>query len=84
MKSMNKKEIALLERAYELEIAFSVGGAPNPVLQTKSSIAERLAEQGMMEEIDCKLPGSPPVHVTGYVLTHLGRAAYCATCEGEE
>lgn len=73
--SLNKRSMALLEKAFAAEIAGGLG-----LMQTKSKLAAQLVEEGYLmqvtERINCRLP----VTVEGYRLTHLGRLTYCLSC----
>ena len=80
---MNKSELDLLEKAFALEIECASHKRP-PVLQTKSKIAQKLADEGMLEHVRCELPGNPPVEFSGYVLTEIGRFIYCESCRDDE
>lgn len=78
---MNKRELALLEKAFEAEVAHGVGECFTHIMQTKSKLAEKLCEEGLLAKSSVKLDGWPPVTISGYELTHLGRMSYCMTCE---
>lgn len=71
---MNKRELALLEKAFVAEM----GGVP---LQTKSKLAEKLVDDGMLERVYHVLEGRPPVIIKGFGLTHAGRYEYGKSCE---
>lgn len=70
---MNKKQLKVLEEAFWAEVEDRLP------YQTKSKVAEKLAEDGFLEAV--KMPLSRyQVVVAGYVLTHAGRIVYCSTC----
>ena len=72
---MNKKQIAMLERVWIAEVSNLLP------LQTKSKVAEQLAEDGYLIYDWTMMSGAK---VYGYWLSHAGRWTYCSTCEGEE
>ena len=74
---MNKRELALLERAYAAEIDAAVRGHGLDMIQTRSKLADKLVADGLLEP---RTVQSRYVTVTGYGLTHAGRFAYCQTC----
>lgn len=69
---MNKKQIAILEKAWMAEIDNDI-----PIIQTKSKIAAQLAEEGYLEWKEFTLGGAFPVVIRGYQITHAGILAYC-------
>jgi hypothetical protein len=74
---MNKKEMAILEAAFEDEISSAIGHR-QALYQSKSKIAEKLADEGFLERATVKFGA---VECAGYRLTHAGRLTYCMTCE---
>lgn len=80
---MNKRELAILEKAYEAEVRAALEGGTH-IIQTKCKEAKALEEKGLLARTTEKLHIRHPVTIEGYELTHAGRAIYCATCEGEE
>jgi hypothetical protein len=68
----------MLERAFTSEV-----NGEN-LFQTKSRLAEVLAEDGYLEEASYTIEGRFPVIVKGYRLTHLGRLTYCLSCEDDD
>ena len=74
---MLRKELNILERAYEAEIrsAFSEG-LPH-LLQTKSKTAKKLVEDGLLDFTTICMGN---VNINGYELTELGRLTYCTEC----
>lgn len=75
---MNKQELKILEQAFECEIIDALREKSIcHLLQTKSKIAKKLADEGYLTFKNMLIKGSPSVVVEGYELTHLGRMAYC-------
>ena len=74
---MLRKELNILERAYEAEIRSAFSEDLPHLLQTKSKTAKKLVEDGFLD-FTTILIGN--VQVSGYVLTDLGRLAYCTEC----
>lgn len=72
---MNKRDMALLEKAFMAEIDAALNGTPRP-MQTKSARAEALVSEGLLERLEEVWRG---VRIKGYGLTHAGRFAYCAS-----
>ncbi|HBN8097954.1 TPA: hypothetical protein QBQ37_005126 [Pseudomonas aeruginosa] len=72
---MRKRELQVLENVFVAEIE---GRLP---FQTKSKIAQDLAERGFLQR-GSRMIGR--VEVSGYYLTHAGRYAYCASCPEPE
>lgn len=78
---MNQKDIALLERAFKTEILAALEGTPR-LMQTKATArADALVADGLLTKCVEFWRG---IKIEGYELTHAGRFAYCATCEGED
>jgi hypothetical protein len=77
---MNKREMQLLEKAFIAEIEEGAHGTIG-LLQTKSRLAEVLAEDGYLVKDKQTIGGRFPVVVQGYRLTHLGRLTYCIGSE---
>lgn len=74
---MNKKDLSLLERAFEAEISAALKGSP-PLMQTKATArADALVAMGMLAAQTVLWRG---LEIKGYELTHAGRFAYCSTC----
>ena len=74
---MLKKELNMLEKAYEAEIASALNKNIPHVYQTKSKYAKKLAEDEYLRFTTVFMGN---VQVSGYVLTDLGRLAYCTEC----
>lgn len=70
---MNKRDLALLEKAFEAEIGAALNGTPR-VMQTKSARAEVLVAEGLLLKSEEVWRG---VRMKGYELTHAGRFLYC-------
>ena len=78
---MNKKEIALLERAYTAEVEAALSKSRVHVMQTKAkTLADKLVSDGLLMAASVHTPGPWPCTVEGYELTEAGRLAYCMTC----
>lgn len=77
---MNKREIALLERAYSAEVAVSLSKTGMHLIQTKSALAEKMVEEGFLRKRSIRMHGPWPCTVDGYELTEAGRLAYCLSC----
>lgn len=73
---MNKKELQILEKAFEAEIKGALCAHGIHLLQTKSKVAVKLVEEGYLRPAQVKFQG---VTISGYELTQLGRLAYCAS-----
>lgn len=80
---MNKRYLAMLERAFVAEIeAATVGGLG--LIQTRSKLAAELAKAGYLVACERTLGGRFPVVVKGYELTDLGRLTYCQAAHDRE
>jgi hypothetical protein len=79
---MNKRELALLEKVFAEEINPERSGFP-PVFQTKSKIAKKLEEEGMLQSVEYQVGHPFSLKVKGYVLTEAGRYEYCKSCSDE-
>ena len=75
---MTKKELDLLEKAFLAEIDGALTNGIN-ILQTKSKIAEKLVNDGLLNKVKKTLKGCPHVTIEGYVLTDLGNLTYCTS-----
>ena len=79
-RTMDKRELALLERAYAAEVNAALSKVPR-VLQTKSKLADKLVADGLLRKAEEIYRGSVfAVRLEGYELTEAGRMAYCLTC----
>lgn len=75
---MNKQQLTILERAFCAEIDAALMGGPG-VIQTRSKVAKELEDDGYLSTATVSLGGRIPMTITGYVLTHAGRLAYCSS-----
>lgn len=71
---MNKKQLAILERAWEAEIGHALRETLYPIIQTSSKVAQKLADDGYLEYIEFTDRG---ITFKGYIITHFGIMAYC-------
>jgi len=76
---MNKKEFALLELAFGAEINAALSKSGIRLMQTKSKLADKLVEDGLLRKTEVRLSGPWPCTVKGYELTEAGRLAYCSS-----
>ena len=76
---MTKTDLKLLERVFEAEVNGALTGAPY-VAQIKSKRMAFLAESGLVQEVTITMSGWPPLKITGWALTELGRLTYCTSC----
>lgn len=74
---MNKRKLALLEKAFDAEVTSALNKTGLFVMQTKSRLAAELEAEGLLRKQTIKMDGWPAVEITGYVLTELGRMTYC-------
>ena len=77
---MNKREIAILEKAYDAEVASALSKSGMHLMQTKSKLADKLVEGGFLRKASIRMRGPWPCTVEGYELTDAGRMAYCVMC----
>lgn len=76
---MNKREIALLENVYSAEIEAAMKGGVY-CYQTKSKLAEKLAEEGYLKKVEFKTSDRfGVITFKGYQLTAAGNLAYCSS-----
>ena len=71
---MEKSDLKLLERIFAAEINNALP------YQGKPKRYRELEEEGYVEHVTVTLPGRFPVQISGWVLTHKGRYAYCNEC----
>ena len=76
---MNKREKELLERAFIQEVDSALTKGIH-LIQTRSDLAKKLVNDGLLREATITLTGGFPVRIKGYELTEAGRLAYCMTC----
>lgn len=76
---MDKKDMALLEKAYAAEVNAVLGKSTLCMMQTAASKrADALVAEGLLSKVSKTFSGRYTVE--GYVLTNAGRLAYCMTC----
>lgn len=73
---MKKAELQILGKAFEAEVSAAFSAHGIHLFQTKSKIAQKLAEEGFLRFTNTKFSG---VVISGYELTHAGRMTYCAS-----
>lgn len=78
---MNKAELKMLERAFAAEINGALSRSGLHLLQTRSKLAEKLVNDGMLKRAEVQFGGRLSVLVTGYELTQAGHLMFCACCE---
>ena len=71
---MNKKQLAILEKAWGAEIACALNEIPLPIIQTRSKVAKQLANDGYIDYVKLQ---DGPVTFEGYQINHAGIFAYC-------
>lgn len=76
---MTKTELDLLERAFDAEIRSALEPHRLPLIQTRSKVARKLVDDGLLYEVEHTLGGRFPIKVRGFALTHAGRYAYCSS-----
>jgi len=79
---MDKRRLVLLEKAFSQEVKASISNGIH-LMQTRSTLADKMVEEGLLAKSSIKLGGFPPVTIHGYELTHAGRFAYCASCRDQ-
>lgn len=73
---LNKKQLAILERAWETDIAHALKEIPYPIFQSKSKVVQQLADDGYLRFVQI---ADRVFRFKGYQITHLGIMAYCAS-----
>lgn len=76
---MTKRELDLLERAFDAEIRVAFEPHRLPLIQTKSKIARKLVDAGLLQEVEVTTGRRFAITVRGFALTHAGRYAYCSS-----
>lgn len=71
---MNKKELAILEKAWDAEISCALKEIPLPIIQTKSKVARQLCDDGFLDEVTLNYQMAT---FKGYQINHFGIFAYC-------
>ena len=75
---MDKKNLALLERAFEAEVVGAISGSPR-FMQTKDTTrADELVAYGLLTKCVEYWRG---LKLEGYELTLAGHFVYCTTCK---
>ncbi|EAA3830262.1 hypothetical protein JGI24_000137 [Salmonella enterica] len=72
---MNKKQLAILEKAWDAQISCALKEQTLPIIQTKSKIAMQLCDDGFLDEVEIT---HQMVTFKGYEINHYGIAAYCS------
>ncbi|EOW22007.1 hypothetical protein [Escherichia coli] len=72
---MNKKQLAILEKAWDAQISCALKEQALPIIQTKSKIARQLCDDGFLNEVEIT---RQMVTFKGYEINHHGIAAYCS------
>ncbi|EPO3787315.1 hypothetical protein ACT94B_005421, partial [Escherichia coli] len=49
---MNKKQLAILEKAWDAQISYALKEQALPIIQTKSKIARQLCDGGFLNEVE--------------------------------
>ncbi|MDI3438320.1 hypothetical protein QLG07_02460 [Erwinia sp. V90_4] len=71
---MNKKQLAILEKAWGAEISCALNEIPLPIIQTRSKVAKQLADDGYLDFVRLQ---DGVVTFEGYQINHAGIHAYC-------
>ncbi|EFZ66001.1 hypothetical protein BY97_06495, partial [Escherichia coli O111:NM str. K6723] len=69
---MNKKQLAILEKAWDAQISYALKEQALPIIQTKSKIARQLCDGGFLNEVEIT---RQMVTFKGYEINHHGIAA---------
>ncbi len=79
---MNKRELALLERAFSAEVEAAINKTGLHLMQTKATkVADKLVSDGLLRKVSTSVGNGPlTIRLSGYELTEVGRMAYCMTC----
>lgn len=77
---MNKSDLKILERVFELEIS---GRLP---FQSKSKQVQRLVDTGYLQPMTRSFGTDRfgAIEAKGFALTHAGRITYCESCRDAE
>lgn len=75
-KELTKKELDLLEKIFKAEINGALNGGIQ-IYQTKSKLAKKLLDEGLIKKVSTTLNGQFPVTIEGYMLTLFGNLSYC-------
>lgn len=82
--ALTKPKLRVLERMFAKEVNDALAknaGELSGLYQSGAKIMDDLLADELVYFHTVTLPGRFPVTVTGFLLTHAGRAAYCSTCE---
>jgi len=77
---MKKTELAMLEKAYSAETDAALERSVCHLMQTKSKVADKLVEEGLLRRAEIKISGPLACTIQGYELTDAGRLTYCLSC----
>lgn len=82
MRKLTKPVLRVLERCFEAEMngvpaQFAPGRHCEIDGISVGSAVGRAVSEGLIDRMDVRLDGWPPVTVRGFGLTHRGRMAYC-------
>jgi hypothetical protein len=80
-RTVNKRDLDLLERAFVCEINAAITGSPRPMQTKAKARADALVADGLLVPSVEVWRG---ITIEVYELTHAGRFVYCSTCEGED
>ena len=72
---MTKAEMQMLEKVWLAEVENRLP------FQTKSKVAQKLVDDGMLQPDVTTISG---IKIEGFALTHAGRFTYCNSCEDPE
>lgn len=75
--TMTSAELDILEKAFVCEVNAALNHRLPGLMQTRSKLAGKLVTEGYLANETIRLGGALPVNLTGFVLTHRGRLAYC-------
>ena len=82
MKVMDKRNLALIEKAFEAEIDAALRKSGLYMMQTRAvKRADALVADGLLRKVKEMIAGR--LTVEGYTLTEAGRLAYCLTREDD-
>lgn len=79
---VNKKEIAVLGKAFAAEVEDAITHSPR-LFQGRGKVIEKLVAGGLLRKKSERLGGRFPITIEGYELTSFGRVSYCMTCQTE-
>jgi hypothetical protein len=87
--NLTKPVIRVLEKCFQAELdGVPAQFAPGPHCRINGirvgDAVARACNEGLIEQVDHKLGGWPPVLIRGFVLTPQGHRAYCAWAAAAE